>query len=79
MKTITLQIETNSDYTALMKLVQKLGINFTENTNSSVDLTDAEKQTLMTTIQNGGDCSYIKDPVSWQREQRKDRNLPFDN
>lgn len=40
-------------------------------------LTEAERKKNMEIIMKGGDGKSIKDPVAWQREQRKDRKLPF--
>jgi hypothetical protein len=30
-------------------------------------------------IKNGGNFSYFGDIIEWQKEQRKDRKLPFRN
>lgn len=40
-------------------------------------LTEAERKKNMEIIMKGVKKPSIKDPVAWQREQRKDRKLPF--
>ena len=41
------------------------------------DLTEKERKKNWAIIMKGVKKPTIKDPVAWQREQRKDRKLPF--
>ena len=38
-----------------------------------------EYEKITDIIKKGGDFSYLGDIIKWQKEQRKDRKLPFRN
>jgi hypothetical protein len=79
---VVLNIDNPQDLTALMPLLERLGISI------QIALTPTPKR-KRTSVKNlayhqeiiakGGDASYFGDAGEWQREQRKERNLPFLN
>jgi hypothetical protein len=73
MQQITLEIERNSDLQLLHLLAQRIGLRIV----SPVEIPDTEREKYLQIIERGGDVSYIENPVAWQKEQRKDRDLPF--
>lgn len=75
MQRITLEIEKNSDLQLLLLLAQRIGLRIITPFMSKV--TDTEREKHLQIIAKGGDMSYIEDPMEWQRDQRKDRDLPF--
>lgn len=75
MQRITIEIEKNSDLQLLLLLVQRIGLKIISPFVSKLE--HAEREKHLQIIAKGGDMSYIENPVEWQREQRKDRNLPF--
>ncbi|NEN22781.1 hypothetical protein G3O08_04610 [Cryomorpha ignava] len=62
------------------KLAKKLGLNISkteEEVNREEQKVRSEKlYLLMVEMATSGAFSTIKDPISWQREQRKDKPLP---
>ena len=75
MQRITIEIEKNSDLQLLLLLVQRIGLKIILPFVSKLEQDEREKHLQI--IAKGGDMSYIENPVEWQREQRKDRDLPF--
>ena len=65
----------NSKYAAMIiDLAKKLGLKLTINSKTSAKAAKANAD-LEKIIRSGGDMSYVNDPMEWQREIRKDRNI----
>lgn len=75
MQRITFEIEQSSDIELLLLLAHRIGIKILTPLTPIVNEEERQKHLLI--IAEGGDASYIEDPVEWQREQRIDRILPF--
>ena len=52
--------------------------NFQVETKEEHELSVTSKKKLLDIIRKGGDGKSIADPKAWQKETRKDRNLPFE-
>ena len=64
----------NSKYAAMIiDLAKKLGLKLT--INSKTSKAAKKNADLEKIIRHGGDMSYINDPMEWQRNIRKDRNI----
>jgi len=73
MTKLTIEID-KSNVALIRSLVEKLQGKVIEATPPN----SAEALSYLTKIaENGNLTKSIKDPVSWQKELRKDRNLPF--
>ena len=87
MKTITLTAENEQDYELVLKLAQRLGLEYREETlvspaaePSSVpipDLSHLSREELLAIIDEGVAEPSIADPLAWQHEQRQERPMPF--
>jgi hypothetical protein len=75
MTRLIIDVDKESDLNVLIPLLKRLKIRFQEEKN--IQLTDSERQKLIDIIMKGGDFSYLGDPLEWQKEQRKDRDLPY--
>jgi hypothetical protein len=75
MTKITLEIADDKDLQLLLPLLQRLGITFTQVLTQELSAKEIEYHRHV--IAQGGDASNFGDASSWQREQRKDRDLPF--
>ncbi|MFN0201317.1 MAG: hypothetical protein ACKVTZ_07340 [Bacteroidia bacterium] len=75
MQRITIEIEQNSDFQLLLLLAQRIGLRIVQPFMPKSDIKERERHLQI--IAKGGNTSYIENPMEWQREQRKDRNLPF--
>lgn len=75
MQRITIEIENNSDLQLLLLLTQRIGLKLI--TSFTPPMAAKERENLLEIIAKGGNMSYIENPMEWQREQRKDRSLPF--
>ena len=75
MQRVTIEIEKNSDLQLLLLLAQRIGLRIITPFLQKMEATEREKHLQI--VAKGGDVSYIENPIEWQREQRKDRNLPF--
>ncbi len=75
MQTITFEIEKASDLQFLLLLAQRIGLKIVPPFVPAID--EQERQKHLSILAQGGDTSYIEDPMEWQREQRIDRVLPF--
>lgn len=75
MQRITIEIEKNSDLQLLLLLAQRIGLKIIAPFMSKIEGNERERHLQI--IAKGGDVSYIENPMEWQREQRKDRELPF--
>ena len=73
MKQITIEVNQEQDLALLLLLVQKLGFKVVQ-PNVSVKSTQKRLNNLAI-VEKGTDVTAINDPVQWQREQRKDRDL----
>ncbi len=75
MRTITLNVPEDYDYHSLLELLNGLGIG-TEHPNSEQRPNSGEeRKRILNQLAAMGGLSQIEDPVVWQREQRKDRDL----
>jgi hypothetical protein len=79
---VILNIDNPQDWTALLPLIERLGISV----QSTVPLPKQKKRASIkdlayhqAIIAKGGDASYFGDAGEWQREQRQERDLPFQN
>lgn len=75
MQRITIEVEQYSDLQLLLHLAERIGLRVLAPDGKEMSPNTREKHLAI--IQKGGDTTYIKDPETWQREQRKDRDLPF--
>ncbi len=76
MKTITLSIKEGKRYELILQFLRKLKVDWQE--KSKLKLSKDELEYHQRIIKQGGDMPYIEDVMKWQREVRKDRDLPFD-
>lgn len=74
MQRITIEIEQSSDIQLLL-LAKRIGLKVI--LPSAPKFEYNERQKHLQIIAKGGDVSYIENPIDWQKEQRKDRDLPF--
>ena len=80
---VTLDIPNPNDWTMLLPLLQRLDISI--QTTSSVHKKTKQRLNAQmlahhqAIIAKGGDASYFGDAAEWQREQRQDRDLPFNS
>jgi hypothetical protein len=76
MTELVLTIRDQSDLQKLLPVLSQLKIQYVyrpkTRKRSAKEVAEAIK-----TILAGADFSYVGDPVAWQREQRRDRELPF--
>jgi hypothetical protein len=73
MKTATFQIP-DRDFSLFLLLAEKFGAKLEHTSNTE---NNAEYNRITEIIKKGGDFSYLGDILEWQKEQRKDRKLPF--
>ncbi len=87
MRTITLTAENEQDYELVLKLAQRLGLEYREETlaapateatirRSLPDLSQLTPAEIQDILSRGGSGTSIPDPVAWQRAERQDRPLP---
>lgn len=81
MRTITFTANNEQDYELVLKLAQRLGLKYREETLAApapepAPLMEAERQHHLRILAQGGSGKSIPDPVAWQREIRADRPLP---
>jgi len=75
MRTITLNVPEDYDYRSLLELLNGLGIG-TENLHTEPRLNSGEeRKRILNKLAAMGGLSQIEDPVAWQRDVRKDRDL----
>ena len=74
MNTVTLQIENNDDYKLLLQILSRLKVKIVDSPETT---SLKERQKLLSIIKKGGSGKSIADPVKWQKEMRKDRQLPW--
>ena len=86
MKTITLTAENEQDYELVLKLAQRLGLEYREETLAAptaagaearppVDISKLSRAEIESILNQGGSGLSIPDPLAWQREARQDRPL----
>lgn len=75
MQRITIEIEQSSDFQLLLLLAQRIGLKIISPFRANTDTKEREQHLKI--VEKGGNVSYIENPMEWQREQRKDRDLPF--
>ena len=77
MQTITLKVKNNNDVPLLISLAERLGITIIAKQEKRAAETDNAE--LFSMLQNfrkkNGLFEAIKNPVQWQRQQRKDKEL----
>ena len=77
MQTIQVQLKTGTDFELLSHLLTRMGLSWKQSDAKQDEVRqDTEKKAFWSAIKNGCSESSIDDPVQWQREQRKDRNMP---
>ena len=76
MTELVLQIRKESDLRELLPVLERLKIKYVSRKKMRKP-SSKEMEEAVRIIRAGADFSYIGDPVEWQREQRKDRDLPF--
>ncbi len=69
MTKITIEVHNEEDKRLLIDLIQRMNLQY--------HTAEKESDELVSIIDRGGDGKSIKDPVSWQKKERKDRKLPF--
>lgn len=65
----------DKDYNLFVSFADRLGATIYDDKNLR-DKQLRENQ-ITNTIKKGGDFSYLGDIIEWQKEQRKERDLPF--
>ena len=75
MTEIVLTIRNESELQKLLQILSQLKISYTSRPKPRKRSTK-ELEAAVKIIQAGADFSYLGDPVEWQRELRKDRELP---
>jgi hypothetical protein len=79
---IVLNISNQQDWAILLPLLERLNISFETPVISQPVVRQRFVKDLarhQAIIAKGGDASYFGDAAEWQREQRQDRALPFQN
>ena len=82
MKTITLSANNEADLMLIKMLSERMGITATVNEQKNKSAKHVKKSNgeemaeALSKIAANGNLKFIKDPVKWQRGQRKDRKLP---
>jgi hypothetical protein len=77
---IVLNISNQQDWAVLLPLLERLNISFEMPILSQPIVKQRFVKDLayhQAIIARGGDASYFGDAAEWQREQRQDRDLPF--
>jgi len=78
MQTITLKVKNDNDISLLISLAEKLGISVIVKQEKKSVRTDNTE--LFSMLQNFSKKNRlfegIKNPVQWQKQQRKDKELP---
>jgi len=78
MQTITLKVKNNNDVPLLISLAERLGITIIAKQGKKASGSDNAE--LFSMLQNlrkkNGLFEAIKNPVQWQKQQRKDKELP---
>jgi hypothetical protein len=77
---ITLTIHDPRDLEILMPLLERLKIQISTKKAAAIAVKSqsaAKKQQLLAIIEAGGDASNFGDAAEWERRERQERNLPF--
>lgn len=75
MTQLTLNIKSEKDLEVLIPLLERLKIEYLPVRKKKMSAAQLAKYQKI--IAAGGDASYFGDAAEWQREQRKERDLPF--
>ena len=75
MTQLTLKIKNKKDLEILIPLLERLNIEYVSARKEKASAGQLAKYQKI--IAAGGDASYFGDAAEWQREQRKERDLPF--
>lgn len=81
MKTLTLTTTTEQDYELLVKLAQRLGLEYHEETlaapaaevpeaHALPDVSHLSREEKLAILRRGGSGTSIPDPLAWQRAER---------
>ena len=77
MQTITLKVKNNNDVPLLISIAERLGITIVAKQGKKTSVSDNAE--LFAMLQNfrkkNGLFEAIKNPVQWQKQQRKDKEL----
>ena len=76
MTELVLEIQRESDLEELLPVLNRLNIKYIIRKKKR-KISAKEIEEALRVIRIGADFSYLGDPVEWQREQRRDRELPF--
>ena len=78
MQTHILTIPDDNVYQQLVRLAAAAGLHIADDgLVSKVETPKRSREELLAIIRRGGSGLSIPDPLTWQREQRDDRDLPF--
>jgi len=78
MTELVLEIQRESDLEELLPILNRLKIKYVSRKKKRKP-SSKEVEEAIRVIRAGADFSYLGDPVEWQREQRRERELPFLN
>ena len=81
MQKVIFKVNNRDDLSLLLLLAKRLGIKQDIESSYNTETETKDNKLIayyLKIIENGGDTSYIDDPVEWQKEVRNDRNLPFE-
>lgn len=78
MKTVTLTSDDEKALDQLKQLALELDVELTE-TEVKVSNGDSAAKLLSKIAENNELAQVISDPVEWQKQTRRDRDLPFKN
>ncbi len=78
MRTITFKIKNNDDVPLLISLAESLGISIITNQGKKASVSNnAELFTMLQNFRKENELfEAIKNPVQWQKQERKDKELP---
>ena len=74
---LNIKISNPQDLKVLLPLLKRLGLSWDQQTRYDSDIDPTKLRQLQELIAAGGDGNSIKNPLEWQRDIRKGRNLPF--
>ena len=78
MTELVLEIQRESDLEELLPILNRLKIKYVSRKKKRKP-SSKEVEEAIRVIRAGADFSNLGDPVEWQREQRRERELPFLN
>jgi len=76
MYTIKLDIPDDNEYMLLLKLLQRLGIKTKPGDREEMNGSGKKMADALKKLAKAGGIHNIENPAEWERQNRKDRNLP---